>query len=214
MKLVVGLGNPGARYAGTRHNVGFDVVDCLTSRYPADKPRRQFDSWTVELSLNGNRVLLAMPQTYMNLSGTSVRRIVDFFKLGTDDVLVVCDDLNLDAGRLRVRAGGASGGQKGLQSIIEHLGTSEVARLRVGIGRPPGRRDSSSHVLGRFSDEERSVMVSAIDRAADAVLCWVSQGTGPTMNQFNGADEESGGKKRKSPPEKELPPSASDRQGR
>lgn len=185
MKLVVGLGNPGRKYAGTRHNVGFDVVALLARRCGAPAPRSSFQAEVTEAALHGERVLLAAPQTYMNLSGRSVRQIVDFYKLPLDQLLVVCDDLNLPPGRLRLRASGSAGGQKGLQNMIEHLGTEDFPRLRLGIGRPPPQIDSVDYVLMRVPAEERELMAAAIQQAADAAELWVRVGTSAAMNQVN-----------------------------
>jgi PTH1 family peptidyl-tRNA hydrolase len=185
MKLVVGLGNPGRKYAGTRHNVGFDVVVLLARRFSAPAPRSAFQADVTEAAIHGERVLLAAPQTYMNLSGRSVRQIVDFYKLSLDQLLVVCDDLNLPPGRLRLRASGSAGGQKGLQNIIEHLGTEEFPRLRLGIGRPPPPIDAVDYVLMRFPADERELIAAAIEQAAQAVELWVRVGTSAAMNQVN-----------------------------
>ena len=185
MKLVVGLGNPGRKYAGSRHNVGFDVVAQLARRFNAPAPRSDFQAEVTEAAIHGERVLLAAPQTYMNLSGRSVRQIVDFYKLPLDQLLVVCDDLNLPPGRLRLRASGSAGGQKGLQNIIEHLGTEEFPRLRLGIGRPPPPIDAVDYVLMRFPADERELMAAAIEEAAAAVELWVRVGTAAAMNQVN-----------------------------
>ncbi len=185
MKLVVGLGNPGRKYAGTRHNVGFDVVAQLARRFNAPAPRTAFQAEVTEAAIQGERVLLAAPQTYMNLSGRSVRQIVEFYKLPLDQLLVVCDDLNLPPGRLRLRASGSAGGQKGLQNIIEHLGTEDFPRLRLGIGRPPPQIDAVDYVLMRFPADERELIAAAVEQAALAVEVWVRVGTSAAMNQVN-----------------------------
>lgn len=185
MKLVVGLGNPGRKYAGTRHNVGFDIVALVAQRSGAPAPRTRFQAEMTETALHDERVVLAAPQTYMNLSGRSVRQIVDFYKLPLDQLLVVCDDLNLPSGRLRLRASGSAGGQKGLQNIIEHLGTENFSRLRLGIGRPPPQIDAVDYVLMRFPADERELVSAAIEQAAQAVELWVRVGTSSAMNQIN-----------------------------
>lgn len=187
MKLIVGLGNPGRKYAGTRHNVGFEVLEALASRHGAPRPRAAFESEIVELTIGGERVLLAAPQTYMNLSGRSVRRLVDFYKLTTEQLLVVCDDLNLPTGRLRLRRSGSAGGQKGLQNIIEHLGSPNFARLRIGIGRPSPPVNPTDYVLQRFSTSERDVIDRAVVEAADAAELWLSIGVDAAMNRVNAA---------------------------
>jgi len=193
MKLVVGLGNPGRKYAGTRHNVGFDVVALVARRSAAPAPRTDFQAEITEAVVHTERVLLALPQTYMNLSGRSVRAIIDFYKLPVDQLLVVCDDLNLPPGRLRLRASGSAGGQKGLQNIIEHLGTETFSRLRVGIGRPPPRIDAADYVLMRMPAAERELMAAATEQAAEAVDLWVRLGTSAAMNQINAPPADAAG---------------------
>ena len=195
MKLVVGLGNPGLKYRGTRHNVGFDVLAELARRQGEAKPALKFDAEIVELfpaasgrnggGGGGEKVLLMAPQAYMNASGRAVRAVVDFYQSALADLLVVCDDINLDCGRLRLRPGGSDGGQKGLRDIINRLGTEEFARLRIGIGRPPGRMDSAAYVLSRFRSEERETIDDAILRAADGVELWLRDGLDAAMNRVN-----------------------------
>lgn len=185
MKVVVGLGNPGKKYAGTRHNVGFQVLEILSRRHSAPAWRKGFEAEVTEISFGGNRVLLVAPQTYMNLSGRSVKGVVHFYKCSLNDLIVISDDLNLPAGQLRLRQSGSAGGQKGLQNIIEQLGTNEFARLRIGIGRPPEGMDSANYVLQKFTSREQAEMERAVDRAADAVEMWTSAGMDVTMNRFN-----------------------------
>lgn len=190
MKIVVGLGNPGAKYRGTRHNVGFEVLAELAKRHGGSASTSKHDAELAEVFLGGEKVLLVAPQTYMNLSGKSVWPLVDFYKLPLEDLLVVCDDLNLDVGRLRLRASGSAGGQKGLQNIIQVLGSEEFARLRIGIGRPPGRMDSADYVLARFLSEERETIEHAILDAADGVEIWVNDGCERAMNKVNPSPKE------------------------
>lgn len=187
VKLVVGLGNPGAKYRGTRHNVGFEVLDRL-----ADRHRAVFDAAPVEAlearwRLDGDAVMLAKPLTFMNLSGEAVGGLVRFYRIDTADVLIVCDDVNLPLGRLRVRATGSEGGHNGLRSVAQHLGTIDYARLRIGVGRGDERRDLADHVLSRFEPEEQTGVTSAIDRSADAVEDWVRHGMAYVMNAYNRA---------------------------
>lgn len=184
MKVVVGLGNPGKKYSGTRHNVGFDVIAELARRHAASKPKTRFEAEIAEVDVAGQRLLLAAPQTFMNASGRSVRQIVDFYQLPCGDVLVVCDDINLPLGKLRIRKSGSSGGQKGLENIIQHMGTN-VPRLRIGVGQPPGHLDSADYVLDRFSKSERGEIERAIGAAADAVETCVAAGIEQAMNRFN-----------------------------
>ena len=189
MRIVVGLGNPGDKYEGTRHNVGFDVLAELGRRLGAGKPKVRFEAVVAEIACGAGKLLLVAPQTFMNLSGRSVQQIVRFFQTELTDVLVVCDDLNLKVGQLRLRASGSAGGQKGLQSILTCLGNDAVPRLRLGIGRPPANFDPADYVLSRFRKGELEQMDGAIIRAASAVEIWVSGGISVAMNQFNGEVE-------------------------
>lgn len=182
MKLVVGLGNSGPRYANTRHNVGFRVVDQLAGSNAASNWQVKFESLAAECNVGSERVLLQKPMTYMNLSGRAVRRAVDFYKLAASDVLVVCDDLDLPVGRLRLRGKGSSGGQKGLKDILQHLGTEEVARLRLGIGK---EGEAVEHVLSSFGPAEKKIIDDAVIEAGRACECWCAQGLEAAMNQYN-----------------------------
>lgn len=185
MELLVGLGNPGRRYEQTRHNIGFEVVRFLARRHAASGTRLKFESELAEIQVGEHRVLLACPQTYMNLSGRAVRQIVDFYKLPVESLLVVSDDLNLPTGQLRLRGSGSAGGQKGLQNIIDQLGTQQFARLRIGIDRPSGGGSATDYVLQRFSKSEQEVMERAVVRAADGVERWLQQGLAAAMNFVN-----------------------------
>ncbi len=185
MKVVVGLGNPGRRYAGTRHNVGYDVLDLLAQGPRARAFADRFEAQVAELAEEPDRVLLVKPQTFMNLSGRCVRRVLDFYKVAPEDLLVVCDDINLPLGKLRARAHGTHGGHNGLRNIQEHLGTTEYSRLRVGIGAPePG--EAVDHVLSRFRASEIEPIRDAEARAVQAVLLWIHRGIQACMNQYNG----------------------------
>jgi peptidyl-tRNA hydrolase, PTH1 family len=184
-KLVVGLGNPGSKYAGTRHNVGYEVVDRLAAGGSGTKFTRKFDGQWAEVEIDYHRVWLLKPETFMNLSGRSVRQAVEFYKLNLADLLVVCDDLNLPLGKLRIRSGGSDGGQKGLRDIIAQLGSDQVPRLRVGIGEN-GPIDAVDYVLTRFRPAERSQIEDALIDATQAVAVWVTQGLPAAMNRFNG----------------------------
>jgi peptidyl-tRNA hydrolase, PTH1 family len=185
MKLVVGLGNPGRKYAGTRHNVGFDVVEQLALRHAAEPWRLKFDAEIAEVEIVGERTLLLRPQTLMNRSGQAVQAAVAFYKFPLEELLVVCDDFNLPLGRLRIRTDGSSGGQKGLQHITQLLGTQEIDRLRIGIGPVPPEWDAADFVLGKFTSAEKSTIAPIIDRSADAVRCWIEQGVAMAMNRYN-----------------------------
>ena len=185
MKLIVGLGNPGARYAGTRHNVGFDVVDELARRRGLTFESSPAEAVMARERGPGARLMLAKPLTFMNLSGRAVGELVRYYRLDPDDVLIVADDVNLPLGRLRARRGGSDGGHNGLRSVIEALGTA-VARLRIGVDRGDRRRDLASHVLATFDESELETIRPAIDHAGDAVEVYVTDGIERVMNRFNG----------------------------
>jgi PTH1 family peptidyl-tRNA hydrolase len=185
MKLVVGLGNPGKRYEGTRHNVGFAVVDALAEGPGVQAFQDRFDADVAEWLENGQKILLAKPQTFMNLSGRCVRQIVDFYQMPLEEVVVVCDDFNLPLGKLRFRARGTHGGHNGLRDIQAHLGTTDYARLRIGVGAPP-EEDAVDHVLGKFRPSEREVIAASIEEAVQGVVLWVHDGIEKCMNQYNG----------------------------
>lgn len=184
MKLVVGLGNPGRRYEHTRHNVGYAVVTEL-ARQAAGRPRQRFHGEVVEAEFGGVRTLLLCPTTYMNRSGQSVAEACKFFKLPLENVLVICDDLNLPLGKLRFRASGSSGGHKGLEDIIRQLGSENFARLRIGIGQVPEGWDAADYVLARFAESEKECIDEAIARAACAVADWACRGIEYCMNRYN-----------------------------
>ena len=185
MKLVVGLGNPGRKYHGTRHNVGFEVLARLAERLGAGRPKAAFQGEATTTELAGHKVLLLWPQTYMNLSGGSVLAARDFYKIIDDDLLLICDDINLPLAKLRFRAEGSAGGQKGLDDVIRRLGTQNIARLRIGVGAPPDRMDAADYVLSKFRKDEWPLAEEAIERAADAVGAWVEHGVKYCMNQYN-----------------------------
>ncbi len=185
MYLIVGLGNPGREYADTRHNVGFMVIDRLCIRLDARLTRYQFKALTGEATYEGQKLLLVKPQTYMNLSGQAVSSLVRFYKLPLEHLLVIHDDLDLPPGSLRLRPGGGSAGQKGVQSIIDQLGSSQFPRLRIGIGRPPGQQDAASYVLQPFQRDEWPLVSEALLRAVEAVLSFVTEGLDKTMTRFN-----------------------------
>lgn len=182
MRLVVGLGNPGRRYRGTRHNVGFRVVELLARRWGVSF-REEGRVEVAQARVAGQAVLLAKPLIYMNLSGEAVAELVRRRGIATDQVLVVYDDMDLPAGTLRVRARGRAGGHRGMASVLEALGTLEVPRVRVGIGRPGG--DAVDHVLSRFSPEEEPVVAEAVERAAEAVETALAEGIERAMERFN-----------------------------
>jgi PTH1 family peptidyl-tRNA hydrolase len=190
MKVVVGLGNPGLQYAGTRHNVGFDVVDQLAERLKAERAQTRHQSEIREVYAGGGKVLLVKPMTYMNKSGDPALQIVRFFQLDVSDVLVICDDMNLPLGKLRWRASGSAGGQKGLADILQKLGTDNVPRLRMGVGRPPGQMDPANWVLSRFRSDERDSVEHMRLVAADSVEIYLAEGITSAMNRYNKSDED------------------------
>ncbi len=186
MKLIAGLGNPGPRYADSRHNIGFLVLDELARRWGADVSRydRHFEGLLGEATVQGETVLLLKPATYMNLSGRSVAATARYYKLPAEAVLVIYDDLDLPVGQLRVRAAGSSGGHKGLDDVIRQFGTDTLPRIRIGIGKV-ARAATVDHVLSRFEPDERPAIEAAVQRAADAVACWLRRGLDAAMNEFN-----------------------------
>ncbi len=190
MKIVVGLGNPGLEYRGTRHNVGFEVVAELARRFGGGKPTVKHEAELVDVLIGSEKVLLVAPMTYMNLSGKSVLPIRDFYKTELEDLVVVCDDLDLEPGRLRLKPRGSAGGQKGLADIVKRLGDQSFPRLRVGIGRPPGRMKAADYVLGKFRGEELEEAEHAVLKAADGIEIWVREGIEAAMNQVNAPRDE------------------------
>jgi PTH1 family peptidyl-tRNA hydrolase len=203
MKILVGLGNPGPKYAGTRHNVGFDVIDYLAAAPGTSSFRERFEAQVAERQEGGETVLLVKPLTFMNLSGRSVRAALDFYKLSADQLLVVCDDFNLPLGKLRVRVKGSHGGQNGLRNIQDQLGTDGYARLRIGVGQP-GAGEAVDFVLSRFKPGERAAAEEAVAKAAQAAVVWATAGVEECMNRFNGGDDPQQPKKEKK--EKKPPP--------
>ena len=185
IKLVVGLGNPGSKYQGTRHNIGFELVDRLARGGSTASFSSKFEGQLAEIEIDFRRALLLKPETFMNLSGRSVGQAVRFYKLSLADVLVVCDDLSLPVGKLRLRPGGSDGGQKGLRDITAHLGTDQFPRLRIGIG-DNDQIDAVDYVLSKFRGAERSAIDDALILASQAVAVWVTQGIDAAMNRFNG----------------------------
>lgn len=183
MKLIVGLGNAGPDYVGTRHNVGFEVVDVLAGRWGVSVAAEKFHGWFGQGEVGGERVALLKPTTLMNRSGQAVVAAGRFYKLELADLLVIADDLALPVGKLRMRASGSAGSHKGLQDIIDRVADDEWCRLRIGIGESFG--DAAAYVLGRFDKAERDLMDRATQKAADAVECWIEKGPELTMTRFN-----------------------------
>jgi len=188
--LLVGLGNPGRAYRYNRHNVGFMLLDRLVQRHKLSPfTKRQGKALVTGGRLSGISLILAKPQSYMNLSGEAVAALLRFYDLVLDRLLVCFDDIDLPLGTLRLRAEGGSAGHNGMQSIIQHLGTQAFPRLRLGVGRPPGNKSAATHVLKDFTDDEFDTMTFALDRAADAVESFVTAGIATAMNRFNGIDQ-------------------------
>jgi PTH1 family peptidyl-tRNA hydrolase len=196
--LIVGLGNPGAEYAKTRHNAGFALVEKLAARWKADwKTERRFRARIARGERDGGRVLLCQPQTFMNLSGETVGAMKAFYQLPLKRVLVAVDDADLPLGEIRLRAEGGSGGHHGLESIEQHLATREFARLRIGIGRTDGAREITDYVLARFNADEAALMEKVLVRAAGQAECWLDDGVEMAMNRFNGAVDGSANEEKK-----------------
>jgi PTH1 family peptidyl-tRNA hydrolase len=185
MKVVVGLGNPGRDYENTRHNVGFAVISELSRRGGSPRPAAKFQAELTEIRFGSDKVVLVCPLTFMNRSGTTVGPLVAFYKLPPEDLIVVCDDLSLPLGKIRLRGQGSSGGQKGLQDVIRVLGTEAVPRLRIGIGATPDGWETADFVLSRFSADEAPVVQQTVATAVEAVESWISAGLLATMNKFN-----------------------------
>lgn len=184
MKVIAGLGNPGQRYAATRHNAGFRAIDVLASRWGIDVGREKFHAWFGSGPVGGETVALVKPTTFMNRSGQAVLAVGRFYQIELSDLLVVLDDFALPLGRIRVRGRGSAGGHNGLSDIITRLGTDAFARLRIGVGEAIG--DPARYVLERFSEQEESIVGRVVERAADAAECWLESGTEAAMNRFNG----------------------------
>ena len=185
MHLIVGLGNPGADYAKTRHNAGFLLVEKLAEKWQAGWTKERKFQARVARAERG-KVLLAEPQTFMNLSGESVGALVKFYQLPLEKILVVVDDADLPLGEIRLRPGGGSGGHHGLESVAQHVGAKTYARLRIGIGRKNEARQITGHVLGKFSAGENALLEKVLERAAGQLECWLSAGLQKAMCQFNG----------------------------
>lgn len=185
--LIVGLGNPGADYAKTRHNAGFLLVEKLAGKWKADwKNERKFQARTARAERDGRVILLAEPQTFMNASGESVGSLVRYYQLPLDRIMVVVDDADLPLGEIRLRPGGGTGGHHGLESVMQHIGSREYARLRIGIGRKDQARQITGHVLGKFNAGENALLEKVLDRAEGQLECWLTAGIQKAMSQFNG----------------------------
>jgi len=184
--LLIGLGNPGREYANTRHNFGFMLIDRIAVRLNARGMKVQSKAIVMDARYEERKLILAKPQTFMNLSGQSVKGLVHFYKVSLENMMILSDDLDLPFGTIRIRAAGGPGGQRGLSSILEKLGTQDVPRMRLGIGRPPGRMDPSDYVLQNFPKDEAQSLSETLDRGADATFEFVINGLNAAMNKFNG----------------------------
>jgi len=185
--LLIGLGNPGREYRDNRHNIGFMLIDRLAVRLDARGMKLQSKAIVIGALYEGRKLILAKPQTYMNLSGQSVQGLLHFYKIPPESLIVAHDDLDLPLGTIRIRPGGGAGGQRGMASTIERLGTQDFPRLRLGVGRPPGRMDAAAYVLQDFSRADLLIVSETLDRAADAVLTFVTDGLNKAMNKYNGS---------------------------
>ena len=188
MFLIVGLGNPGKQYEHTRHNIGFDVMDALAEKYNISISEKKHKALCGKGVINGVKVVLAKPQTYMNLSGESVAELVNYYKMDPEEeMIVIYDDISLAPGNLRIRKKGSAGGHNGIKNIIAHLGTQEFPRVRIGVGEKPARMDLADYVLGHFPKEEAETMTTAFKDGAAAVVDMMTEGVEAAMNHFNGA---------------------------
>lgn len=187
--LIIGLGNPGREYKDTRHNFGFMMVDRIAVRLNARGMKVQSKAIVMDARHEDKKLILAKPQTFMNLSGQSVQGLAHFYKIPNENLIILSDDLDLPFGTIRIRASGGPGGQRGLGNILEKLGSRDVPRLRIGIGRPPGRMDPAKYVLQGFSRDEAKSLSGILDHGADAVFAFVDHGLNKAMNEFNGSVE-------------------------
>lgn len=185
MRLVAGLGNPGQKYLGTRHNLGFEVVKLFSERHGINLNQKRFLSLLGQGRIGGTKVFLLLPQTYMNLSGRAVRQIVDYFDLAARDILIVYDDMDVESGRIKIMARGGAGGHKGMVSIIEHLKTTEFNRIKIGIGRSDPRISGEAFVLSRFRPEEEKIIQHSVESAVEAVELVLGQGLAEAQELFN-----------------------------
>ena len=190
MYLIAGLGNPTREYEKTRHNVGFEAIDILADKAGTTVTEKKHKALYGKGYIGGQKVVLAKPETYMNLSGESVREIADFYKIEPENIIILCDDINLSEGQLRIRLKGSAGGHNGLKNIISHLGTQEFPRIRIGVGEKPRGMDLADYVLGRFPKEQQAVMEEAYRDAAEAACMMIEDGADAAMNHYNRKNKE------------------------
>lgn len=187
VKLIIGLGNPGKPYEHTRHNIGFEVIDELANKWNAPLNQSKFNGMYASVHRPEGKVILLKPLTYMNLSGECVRPLMDYFDIDVEDIIVIYDDLDLETGKLRLRGKGSAGGHNGIKSLIQHLGTQEFNRIRVGVNRPPAGMKVADYVLSKFSKDDQPIVKEAIDKSCDAVETALKKPFLEVMNQYNGA---------------------------
>lgn len=185
MHIIIGLGNPGIKYTATRHNVGFDAITRISDDYNIPIDYKKHKAICGKGRIAGEKVILAKPQTYMNLSGESVRELIDFYKLTPQDIIVIYDDISLDVGQLRIRERGSAGGHNGIKSIISHLGGQEFTRIKIGVGDKPKNYDLADYVLARFTDQENETIREALEKTSKACETIISEGISFAMNEFN-----------------------------
>jgi PTH1 family peptidyl-tRNA hydrolase len=184
MNLIIGLGNPEKDYANTRHNMGFDVINLLSKKYDIEVNKTKFKSLYGDGFIEGKKVILLKPQTFMNLSGESLAEIMKFYKIDVKDILIIYDDIDTEPGKIRIREQGSSGTHNGMKSIISHIGTEKFDRIRIGIGKPE-HNDLINYVIGKIKEEDYKVLEEGIKKAADATVCLIKEGTAKAMNKFN-----------------------------
>ena len=192
MYLIAGLGNPTKTYEGTRHNIGFMMIDAVADRYHIDVTTKKHKALVGKGTIDGVKVILAKPQTYMNLSGESIREIADFYKIEPENIIIIYDDISLDVGQLRIRKKGSAGGHNGIKNIIAHLGTQEFPRIKVGIGNKPAGWDLADYVLSKYSKTEQKQIEDAESDVAGALVFMVNGDADSAMNQYNGKKREIG----------------------
>ncbi len=185
VKIIVGLGNPESKYKGTRHNIGFEVINKLADEHNIDINKSKFKAHIGEGIINNEKVILVKPQTYMNLSGQSVKEIVNFYKLDLQDLLIIYDDITLDIGDMKIRKSGSAGGQNGMKNIINLLNTDKLQRIKVGIGQKPSHYTLADYVLSSYNKNEIDDMILGIERATNAIPCFISYGIDNCMNNHN-----------------------------
>ncbi|MBO8164875.1 MAG: aminoacyl-tRNA hydrolase [Brevibacillus sp.] len=187
MKVIIGLGNPGKKYEETRHNIGFMTIDKISDKWSIPVQQNKFRALVGDGRIHNERVLLVKPLTYMNLSGESVGELLSFYKLSAEDILVIYDDLDLPVGKIRLRVKGSAGGHNGIKSIIQHVGTQEFKRIKIGIGRPEAKERTRDYVLETFSQAERPLITQAVEEAAEAAAMWTGAPFLQVMNRYNQA---------------------------